>query len=67
MNTRIIELCIANKIYTTDELVALVKIPKEEAMALISKDDTVKISELTISKCLKYFDCSYDYFFCLVE
>ena len=67
MNNRSLELCISNKINTIDEFSKIVGIPVDEAAALINKDDTVKVSEESISKCLKFFNCNYDYFFCLVE
>lgn len=67
MKNRSLELCLKYKIYTVAEFVEKVGIPEIEAAALINKDDDIPVSPETISKCLKFFNCSYDYFFCLVE
>lgn len=67
MNNRSLELCLVSGIYTTKEFSDKVGIELEQAAALINKDDSVIIKPETIDKCLKYFNCNYNYFVCLVD
>lgn len=67
MKNRALELCLLHHIETTKEFAQKVNIPIIQAAALINKDNLVKIDSEVISKCLKYFNCSYEYFMCLAE
>jgi hypothetical protein len=67
MQNRSLELCMVNHINTINEFANKVGIDLDQAVALINKDDSVIIKEETISKCLSYFNCSYNYFVCLVD
>ena len=67
MKNRILELCLCKGIESVKEFSEDAHIPLEEAVALINKDDNVIIKPESIDKCLKYFNCSYNYFVCLVD
>ena len=67
MNNRSLELCLVKHINTIDEFASKVGLDYEQAAALINKDDNVIIKPESIDKCLKYFNCSYNYFVCLVD
>ena len=67
MRNRLLELCMTKNINTVDEVVNLIGINRDDAVALLNKDNNAIIKEETINKCLKYFDCSFEYFTCLVD
>lgn len=67
MKNRVLELCLSNGIETVKEFAKKVNIPITQASALINKDESVIIESETIAKCLKYFNCSYEYLMALVE
>ena len=67
MKNRALELAMSKGIKTASEFTRELNIPMNEALALLNEEENVKISSDTISKCLKYFNCSYDYFVCIVD
>ena len=67
MKTRLLELCLCKNLNTVDDVVNAIGIEKSEAIALLNKEKDIIIREETISKCLKYFDVSFDYFTCQVD
>lgn len=67
MKNRLLELCMCKGLMTVDDVVNEIGIDKSDAVALLNKENEVIIKEETISKCLKYFNVSYDYFACLVD
>ena len=67
MKNRLLELCMVKNINTVDEVVNLIGINRDDAVALLNKDNNAIIKEETISKCLSYFDVSYEYFTCIVD
>jgi hypothetical protein len=67
MKNRLLELCMCKKLNTVDDVVKELGINKNECVALLNCDNSVIIKEETISKCLSYFNVSYDYFTCIVD
>jgi len=67
MKNRLLELCLCKKLNTVDDVVNELGINKDECVALLNCDNSVIIKEETISKCLSYFNVSYDYFTCIVD
>ena len=67
MKNRALELAMLKGIKTAKEFAATLDIPLDEAIALLNEENNVNISSDTISKCLKYFNCTYEYFVCLVD
>lgn len=67
MKNRLLELCMCKKLNTVDDVVQELGINKEECIALLNCDNSAIIKEETISKCLSYFNVSYDYFTCIVD
>jgi hypothetical protein len=52
---------------TIDDVVNNIGIDRVEAVALLNKEENATIKEETISKCLSYFNVSYEYFTCIVD
>ena len=67
MKNRALELAMQKGIKTVNEFADTLNIPKEEVIALFNEENNVIISSETISKCLKYFNCTYEYFACLID
>ena len=67
MKNRSLELAMLKGIKTAREFAEKLDIPLSEAIALLNEENNVIISSESISKCLKYFNCTYEYLFCLVD
>ena len=67
MKNRAPELAMLYNLKTVKEFATTLDIPLEEAIALLNEEENVIISPETISKCLKYFNCTYEYFTCLID
>ena len=67
MKNRALELAMSKGIKTASEFSIELNIPMDEALALLNEEENVIISPETISKCLKYFNCTYEYFTCLID
>lgn len=67
MKNRLLELCMVKGLKTVDDVVNEIGIDRTDAVALLNKENDVIINEETISKCLTYFNVSYDYFACIVD
>ena len=67
MKNRLLELCMVKGLKTVDDVVKEIGIDRTDAVALLNKENEVIIKEETISKCLSYFNVSYDYFTCIVD
>lgn len=67
MKNRALELAMLHGIKTVREFADTLHIDFEEAIALLNEEKNVIISPDTISKCLKYFNCTYEYFTCLSD
>lgn len=67
MKNRLLELCMVKGLMTVDDVVKEIGIDRTDAVALLNKENDVIINEETISKCLTYFNVSYDYFACIVD
>ena len=67
MRNRLLELCLCKDLNTIDDVVNNIGIDREDAVALLNKEESVTIKEETISKCLSYFNVSYEYFTCIVD
>jgi plasmid maintenance system antidote protein VapI len=67
MRNRSLELAMLKGIKTTKEFAAALNIPLDEAIALLNEENNAIISADTISKCLKYFNCTFEYFTCLSD
>ena len=67
MRNRLLELCLCNNMNTLDDVVNNIGIDRVEAVALLNKEENVTIKEETISKCLSYFNVTYEYFTCIVD
>lgn len=67
MKNRLLELCMVKGLMTVDDVVNEIGINRMDAVALLNKEKDVIINEETISKCLTYFNVTYDYFACIVD
>ncbi len=67
MKNRALELAMLKGIRTVNEFADTLSIPRDEAIALFNEENNVIISSDTISKCLKFFNCTYEYFTCLID
>lgn len=67
MKNRALELAMLKGIRTVNEFADTLSIPRDEAIALFNEENNVIISSDTISKCLKFFNCTYEYFTCLTD
>lgn len=67
MKNRLLELCMVKGLMTVDDVVNEIGIDRTDAIALLNKEKDVIINEETISKCLTYFNVTYDYFACIVD
>ena len=67
MKNRALELAMLKGINTAREFAKAVDIPLEDAVALLNEEKNVIINPESINKCLKYFNCTYEYFMCLID
>lgn len=67
MRNRLLELCLVKNLNTIDDVVNNIGIDRDDAIALLNKENNATIKEETISKCLSYFNVTYEYFACIVD
>ena len=67
MRNRLLELCLCKDLNTIDDVVKKIGIDRQDAVALLNKEENATIKEETISKCLSYFNVTYEYFTCIVD